>query len=82
MEQRARLAQSAMEKGLSQMTVFCVMVQNTVSPVVEQEHYKEENKIESRVSLYTKWTDSAFVDAKACKRSCQWQVLCICQRKA
>lgn len=42
------------------MTVFCVMVQNTVSPVVEQEHYKEENKIESRVSLYTKWTDSAF----------------------
>ena len=64
MEQRARLAQSAMEKELSQMTVFCVMVQNTVSPVVEQEHYKEENKIESRVSLYTKWTDSAFVDAK------------------
>lgn len=41
MEQRARPAQSAMEKGLSQMTVFCVMVQNTVSPVVEQEHYKE-----------------------------------------
>ena len=60
MEQRARPARSAMEKGLSQMTVFCVMVQNTVSPVVEQEHYKEENKIESRVSLYIKWTDSAF----------------------